>query len=106
MFEEFRSQVDISSMLNYLDNYKVWLPARYSDRVSVYNKVYITSNWSLDQQYEMIQKLYPLTWKAFIRRIDKVRIFSAKGEYTEFVVHLDENMRLIYEAVSTHKERH
>ena len=49
VFEEFRSQVDISSMLNYLDNYKVWLPARYSDRVSVYNKVYITSNWSLDQ---------------------------------------------------------
>ncbi len=106
VFEEFRSQVDISSMLNYLDNYKVWLPARYSDRVSVYNKVYIISNWSLEEQYEGIQRLYPLTWKAFIRRIDKVRIFSAMGEYTEFTVRLDNDMRLIYEATGSHKMRH
>ena len=103
VFEEFRSQVDISSMLNYTDNYKVWLPARYSDKVSVYNKVYIISNWSLEEQYVDIQRLYPLTWKAFIRRIDKVRIFSEPFKYTEFTVRLDDHMRLIYEAAGTHK---
>ena len=106
VFEEFRSQVDISSMLNYLDNYKVWLPARYFDRVSIYNKVYITSNWSLNEQYKAIQEAYPLTWKAFIRRIDKVRIFSDRNEYTEFKVHLDRDMRLVYEAIGSCEMRH
>lgn len=97
VFEEFRSQVDISSMLNYLDNYKIWLPARYSDRVSAYDKVYITSNWRLDEQYRNIKATNPLTWKAFIRRIDKVRILTGKGEYAEFRVKVDKDFKLVYE---------
>ena len=105
VFEEFRSQIGISSMLNYLDNYKIWLPARYSDKVSVYDKVYITSNWRLDEQYQEVQKLYPLTWQAFIRRIDKVRVFTGKGEYTEYKVRLDERMKLIYEPIGSYKTR-
>lgn len=104
VFEEYRSQIDISSMLNYLDNYKLLLPARYSDRISAYNKVYITSNWKLEEQYKEIQKLYPLTWKAFIRRIDKVRIFYDVGEYTEYTVRIEDN-KLIYEAIGSHKLR-
>ena len=40
-FEEYRSQISISDMLNYLDNYKIWLPARFADKVSAYEKVYI-----------------------------------------------------------------
>ena len=101
VFEEFRSQIEIGAMLNYLDNYKIWLPARYADKVSVYDKVYIISNWKLEEQYEGIQRLHPLTWQAFIRRIDKVRIFTDEGKYTEYAVRLDENMRLTYEGSSS-----
>lgn len=104
VFEEYRSQIDISSMLNYLDNYRIHLPARYSDRVSVYTKVYITSNWKLEEQYKEIQRMYPNTWKAFIRRIDKVRMFYDANEYTEYTVRVDQN-DLVYEAIGSHKMR-
>ena len=44
VFEEFHSQIPIEDMLNYLDIYPLSLPARYSDRVACYTRVYITSN--------------------------------------------------------------
>ena len=44
VFEEFHSQIPIEDMLNYLDIYPLPLPARYSDRVACYTRVYITSN--------------------------------------------------------------
>lgn len=43
-------------MLNYLDIYPLMLPARYGDKVACYETVYIVSNWSLEQQYETVQK--------------------------------------------------
>lgn len=104
VFEEYRSQIDISAMLNYLDNYRLVLPARYSDRISAYSKVYITSNLKLEEQYEDIQILHPRTWEAFIRRIDKVRVFYAVGEYTEYAVRV-EKKKLVYEAIGSHKAR-
>ena len=69
IFEEFRSRISISNMLNYLDVYGVALPARYGDKTACYTKVYIISNWTLEQQYKNIQAEYPETWKAFLRRI-------------------------------------
>ncbi|MCL2061161.1 MAG: replication protein [Firmicutes bacterium] len=69
IFEEFRSHISISNMLNYLDIYNVNLPARYGDKTACYTKAYIISNWTLDQQYKKIQAEHPETWKAFLRRI-------------------------------------
>ena len=83
VFEEFRSQVPISEMLSYLDIYPLMLPARYYDRVACYEKVYITSNLSLIQQYEDVQRYEPDTWDAFLRRITYVRRYTAIGKYEE-----------------------
>jgi hypothetical protein len=69
IFEEYRSHISISNMLNYLDVYGIALPARYGDKTACYTKVYIISNWTLEEQYKIVQTEYTETWKAFLRRI-------------------------------------
>jgi hypothetical protein len=69
VFDEFRSQVRISDMLNYLDRYPIKLPSRYVNKQACYNTVYILSNWPLKQQYHEVQTASPSTWKSFLRRI-------------------------------------
>lgn len=51
LLEEFRSQLPLSVMLALLDHYITLLPARYADKVGLFDTVYIVSNWSLDMQY-------------------------------------------------------
>lgn len=84
VFEEFRSDLVIGNMLNYLDIYPIQLPARYNNRQACYNFVYIVSNWKLEDQYHNIRLEQEATWAAFIRRIHKVRIYTAPGEWQEY----------------------
>lgn len=84
VLEEFRSDLPIGNMLNYLDIYPVQLPARYNNRQACYNFVYIVSNWRLEDQYNHIQSEQPGTYQAFLRRIKKVRIYTAPGEWQEY----------------------
>ncbi len=70
IFEEFRSRVKIENMLNWLDGYPVELPARYANKLAHFTKVYIISNWRLEEQYPTIQMNYQSTWQALLRRID------------------------------------
>ena len=84
VFEEFRSDLPIGNMLNYLDIYPLQLPARYNNRQACYNFVYIVSNWKLDDQYHNIRLEQTETWNALIRRIHKVRIYTAPGEWQEY----------------------
>lgn len=79
VFEEFSSQIPIEDMLNYLDIYPLHLPARYSDRVACYTKVYLTSNLPLDKQYRAEQWERPETWRAFLRRIHAVVEYLPDG---------------------------
>lgn len=84
VFEEFNSQIPIYDMLNYIDRYPVNLPARYSDRVACYTKVYLTSNLPLDRQYVNIQHEKPEVWKAFLRRINRVVYYDENGQMDMF----------------------
>ena len=79
VFEEFGGQIPIEDMLNYLDVYPLYLPARYNDRVACYTKVYITSNLALEQQYRSVQWERPETWRAFLRRIHTVIEYLPDG---------------------------
>jgi len=83
VFEEFSSQVPIEDMLNYLDIYPLNLPARYSDRVACFTKVYITSNLPLSAQYAFVQQHSPETWRALLRRIHKVIEYRPGGDIWE-----------------------
>ncbi|MCL2861877.1 MAG: replication protein [Firmicutes bacterium] len=76
VFEEYRSSFKIEDMLNYLDGYPLMLPSRYNNKEACYTKVYITTNWTLEQQYKNVQSEHPTTWQAFLRRIHKVYNFD------------------------------
>lgn len=75
LFDEFRSSLPISDMLQYIDGYPCSLPCRYADKVACFTKVYIISNIDLNEQYPNVQISEPKTWNAFIRRINKVLKF-------------------------------
>lgn len=85
IFEEFRSSLKIQDMLNYLDGYPLDLPCRYNNKIACFTKVFIISNISLNEQYPDVQRNYEETWKAFLRRISKVRVYNSKG-YREMTV--------------------
>lgn len=78
-FEEYRNSIEISNMLNYLDGYPLELPCRYSNKTACYETVYIISNISLNVQYKLTQNTEPETWKAFLRRINKIMEFHSDG---------------------------
>ena len=79
VFEEFSGQIPIEDMLNYLDIYPLYLPARYSDRVACYTQVYITSNLPLEKQYHTEQWERLETWRAFLRRIHIIIEYLSDG---------------------------
>lgn len=84
LLDEYSSNFKIRDLLNYLDGYPLTLPARYSNRVACYMKVYIVSNLCLTKQYPEIQYESPATYAALLRRIQKVRRYTAPGEYEEY----------------------
>ncbi len=83
-FDEFRSSLKISDMLDYLDIYPLELPARFSNKYSCFNFAYLVSNWELEKQYREIQTDSPETWKAFLRRIHEVRVYQEDGSITVY----------------------
>lgn len=83
VFEEFNSQIPIEDMLNFLDIYPVYLPARYADKIACFTQVYITSNIPLAAQYKDVQIYRPETWQAFLRRIHTVTEYRKSGEMIE-----------------------
>lgn len=76
VFEEFRSNLKIGDMLNYLDGYPLELPCRFLNKVACFTKVFIVSNIPLSMQYSDIQRYQKETWDAFLRRIHNVNVFS------------------------------
>ena len=76
IFEEFRSSLKVQEMLNLLDGYPLDLPCRYNNRVACYTKVYIITNIPLEMQYQSVQADHAETWRAFLRRIHKVREYT------------------------------
>lgn len=84
LLDEFDSSFNIQDMNNYLDGYPMHLPCRYTNKVSCYTKVYIVSNIPLECQYSYIRITQPLVWEAFIRRINKVIIFTGTNKYKEY----------------------
>lgn len=84
IFEEFNSNFKIQDMLIYLDGYPVELPCRYVNKVACFTKVYIISNVDLTQQYLKVQSESPETWKALLRRIHKVVMYTDINCFNEY----------------------
>ena len=97
MFDEFRNSLKMQEMLQYLEGYPLALPARYANRQACYTKVYIVSNWTLQKQYQELQKKDGDSWDAFERRIHKIVEYTGE-ERREYNV---KEMREEYEAFGT-----
>ena len=78
LFEEYRSNIRIGDMLQYLDGYPIELPCRYANKVACYTKVFFCTNVDIRSQYRDIQTDYPETWNAFLRRINRVKTYMDK----------------------------
>ncbi len=81
IFDEFRSQIPLGSMLRYLDRYPCKLPARYANGVACYTQIYIISNWELERQYA---NAAPKDLAAFLRRIHTRRVYTDYNVYTDY----------------------
>lgn len=79
VFDEFRSSLKITDMLNYLDGYPLMLPCRYTNRQACYTTVYLISNIPLEEQYKNVQIDESETWAAFLRRIHHIIEYTAEG---------------------------
>lgn len=78
LFDEFRSDIRMGDMLKILDGYPVELEARYANKTACYTKVYFCTNIDICNQYPNIQQEEPLTWKAFLRRINRVKMHESE----------------------------
>lgn len=79
VFEEFRSDLPMKQMLQFLDRYPLELPARFYNRYACYTKVYLISNEPLSYQYPNMQHDEPRGFNAFLRRIKNVYYFDGNG---------------------------
>lgn len=80
VFDEFRSQIDFSSMLKYIDVYPVELPRRYADKYGNYTKVFILSNWPPNNQYSYMKQSDYASWEGFSRRITYTLYFKSRDK--------------------------
>ena len=81
IFEEYRSQILVSELLTWTEGYpNCSLRARYSDNVACFTKLIFISNIPLEEQYPNVQEDSPATWRAFLRRIQKVMYHKSKDE--------------------------
>lgn len=85
VYEEFRCQFHISTILNAIDGHPYNLGCRYHNKVACYTQVFFTSNVPLCDLYRNVQQNEPETWKAFLRRIHTVRIYDENG-YTDMSI--------------------
>lgn len=83
LLDDYRADFDISFLLRFLDSYPLKLRARYSNKVACFTKVFITSNWNLEEQYKNIDYTTKL---ALNRRIHKVIKFTSFGKYKEMKI--------------------
>ncbi|MVX63129.1 replication protein [Clostridium chromiireducens] len=106
IFEEFRDSLKISDMLNLLDGYPLELPCRYANKIACYTKVYIITNLDLNDQYKGVQVKHPETWRAFLRRIHKIKHYtkSSVSDYT-LQEYLDRDLILVDEISPFEQEK-
>lgn len=92
VFEEFRSSLPISEMLNYLDNYPTELRCRYSNKQALFTKIYVISNIPLTEQYPGIDNS---SLDAFYHRFNSVRFFDKTSIKDYNIQYIEDGFRLV-----------
>lgn len=84
VFEEYRNSLTLKEMLSYCDIYPISARSRYADKPIYATKIFIISNWRLEEQYKEEQVTDAESYQALLRRIHKVMVFHDKGEYIKY----------------------
>lgn len=74
---------DYSFMLALLDNYKLFLPARYNDKPARYDTVWVVSNNPIEDQFKEIREKNFQRWDAFQQRFKKIYKMEERGKLVE-----------------------
>ena len=85
-FDEYYEGIPIRDMLKYLDGYPLELPCRYANKWAAYTKVFILSNFTLDEQYVNEQLDYPELWHALLRRFTTIQHFLPNGQKQTYTI--------------------
>lgn len=80
VFDEYRSQLNFSEFLSFIDIYPVELSRRYSNMYGNYNVVFILTNWSPLQQYAYQRQNDYKSWQGFERRLHFVLNFESRDK--------------------------
>lgn len=78
VFDEFRSQLDFSEFLSFIDIYPVELNRRYANMFGNYNVVFILTNWSPIQQYSFVRNTDYKSWQGFERRLQFILNYESR----------------------------
>lgn len=79
VLDEFRGQIDFSTMLNLLDGHVMELPARYNNRWAAYSEVWVISNHDLFEQFPTVKEASFTDWSAFEARFHAVKKMNKSG---------------------------
>jgi len=82
LFDEFHGQIPITKMNDYLQGQPLFLPARYANKVACYTRVFVISNYPLDEQYqkERAEGKQP-SFEGFLRRITEIIYMPERNVY-------------------------
>ena len=83
VFDEYRSQIELSLFLNLLDVYPIELSCRYHNKIGNYTKVFVVSNWNFEKQYSYTKLNDCDSYKAFISRFHFILNFTKNDIFVE-----------------------
>lgn len=82
LFDEFKGQIPLTEMNDYIEGEPLHLSARNTNRVACYTKVFIISNYPLDQQYEKARREGDEpSYEAFCNRIHEIIYMPERNHY-------------------------
>lgn len=77
LLEEFRSEVkDVGDLYDMLDHYQFEMESRYRNKFALWDEIWITTNWSLNEQYRNLRTYNER--EPFYRRISNVYLKTGK----------------------------
>lgn len=80
LFDDFDSnRILLNDLLRWIDIYPVNLRSRYSNKVACFTKVYFTSNFSPEEQWNEEYRWHQKEFNALMRRIHVVKRFQKGG---------------------------
>lgn len=87
LFDEYKGQIPIEQMLILLDKFPILnLPARYNNKIAMYDYVFFCSNTSYEKIYSYEHGYETATWMAWDRRIQNVWEFQKNTDGTPKVI--------------------